>query len=159
MKNVEDLKIVRSVHYYLREMIESYSTQLETYIDIYNREFITAYHCPIISNRFYPLRGHIYGDKTVTKINLYEDIKATSIRLLEFENAILPDFEEFVLSKWADIASMDEDTQDAITDLIGRFSTTKVDSVLKQLQQSNYPMVQYFSGAPNENGHTKNDIW
>ena len=158
LKNVEDLKILRLVHICLLMMRDSYSTQLEKYIDIYSREFITTYHCKIISNRFYPLRGHMYGDKAVTKLNLFEDIKATSIRLLEFEKTILPDFEEFVLSKWTDIASMNEDTQHTVTDLIGMFSSTKVDSVLEQLQQSEYPMVQYLNGAPNENGHTKNDI-
>ena len=93
------------------------------------------------------------------KINLIEDINNTTTRLLELEKSILPDFEEFVLSTWTDIASMDEGAQMTIADLIGRFSSSKVNSVLKQLQQSDYPLVQFESGAPNKNGHTKNDIW
>ena len=35
---------------------------------------------------------------------------------------------------------MDEGAQMTIADLIGRFSSSKVNSVLKQLQQSDYPL-------------------
>ena len=159
IENVENIEMVRSIHSHVKQTIEEYYLVLEWYFDIYNRAFINAYHCEVVSDQFYPHLNHWHGDKEVTKINLIEDINNTTTRLLELEKSILPDFEEFVLSTWTDIASMDEGAQMTIADLIGRFSSSKVNSVLKQLQQSDYSLVQFESGAPNKNGHTKNDIW
>jgi len=159
IENVENIEMVRSIHSHVKQTIENYHLVLENYFDIYNRAFINAYHCGIVSDQFYPHLNHWYGDKEVTKMNLIEDINNTTTRLFELEKSIFPDFEEFVLSTWTDIASKDEGALLSIADLLGSFSSSKVNSVLKQLQQSDYPFVQFLSGAPNNNGHTKNDFW
>jgi len=159
LQNSKNIKVLHDVYSFLYALRDDYKKNLEFDIDIYNQYYQREYYCENTQINFYPLRGNSYGDKEVTKDNLLIDINSTSLSLLEMKNTTLPNWERFVLSNLGDVLSLDKDTQLLVANLVGSFASADVSSVLKKLQQSPHPIVQFQSGKNNQNGRNKENLW